>query len=156
MASKKKNQKNTNSSKSKQKAKVSAKPKVVDVEIEVEASSEAEGQPEISENFQSSSEAPPKIEIRFAGSEYLRAQFPKSFEVAETVASDWVNNGNFEGLPIDNPLAQFVASKGLQKAKEVEKKVLESPVTEKIAMKAFEVGLKAQSQIQELKKKLQK
>ncbi len=151
MASKKK----TNQKKKNSKTNLNAKQrlKVVDIDTGIQDSA-SEDRIETEEVHQS--EVHPKMELRFTGSEYLRAQFPKSFEIAETVASDWVHNGNFEGLPIENPLAQFLASKGLQKAKEVEKKVLESPVTEKIAMKAFETGLKVQSQIQEIKKKINK
>lgn len=154
MAVKKKLSKKSKVSRRKQKL------KVVDVDTgiqdgDLESSEESPIEVEASAESATETQSHPKIELRFTGSEYLRAQFPKSFEIAETVASDWVQDGNFEGLPIENPLAQFLASKGLQKAKEVEKKVLESPVTEKIAMKAFETGLKVQSQIQVIKKKLE-
>jgi hypothetical protein len=98
----------------------------------------------------------PKVELSFYGSEILRARFPKPFEVAETIATDWVYDGKFEGLPLGHPLAQFFASQGLQKAKKFEKQILESPVTEKVAMKAFEVGLKAQTIVQEVKSKIGK
>src|ERR1022692_2237540 len=37
-----------------------------------------------------------KIEISFPGSEILRAKMPKPFAVAEKVATEWVNDGNFE------------------------------------------------------------
>lgn len=88
-----------------------------------------------------------KIEISFPGSEVLRAKLPKPFEVAEKVATDWVNDGNFEGLPLGHPLAQVLAAQGLKKAKEVEKKVVASGVIEKVAMQALTFGMKAQQEI---------
>ena len=91
--------------------------------------------------------APEKIEISFPGSEVLRAKLPKPFEVAEKVATDWVNDGNFEGLPLGHPLAQVLAAQGLKKAKEVEKKVVASGVIEKVAMQALTFGMKAQQEI---------
>lgn len=96
----------------------------------------------------------PAVEIRFFGSELLRAKFPQPFDVAEKVASDWVTGGNFENLPIKQPLAQYAAQKGLQRAKEIEKKVLESPVTEKVAMQALTVGLKAQGVFEQIRERL--
>ncbi len=97
-----------------------------------------------------------KVEIKFFGSELIRAKFPKSFEVAEAVATDWVNNGEFDKLPIEHPLAQFAAQKGLHKAKEVEKIVLESPVTEKVAMQMFTAGLKAHSLFEQFRARIKK
>ena len=98
----------------------------------------------------------PKVAIAFPGSELIRAKFPKSFDVAEAVATDWVHGGEFKELPINQPLAQYVAQKGLQQAKEIEKKVLESPMTEKVAMQVFTVGLKAQGLFSQLKSRLKK
>lgn len=97
-----------------------------------------------------------QIEINFTGSELLRAKFPKPFDVAEKIATDWVNDGRFEGLPLGHPLAEYFAAKGLRKAKEVEKKVMESPVTEKIAMNVLTYGMKAQEMIHQLKAKVKK
>jgi hypothetical protein len=97
-----------------------------------------------------------KVELNFYGSEILRAKFPKAFDVAETVASEWIHDGNFEGLPLGHPLAQYFAAKGLKKAKEVEKKVMESPVTEKVAMQALQAGMKAQEFISQIREKVQK
>lgn len=108
------------------------------------------------ENFSSNHHSDPKIEIKFAGSELIRAKFPKPFEVAEIIATDWMNNGRFEGLPLGHPLAQYFAAKGLRKAKEVEKKVLESPVTEKLAMQALTAGMKAQEIITQVRNKVKK
>ncbi len=98
----------------------------------------------------------PKVELNFKGSEILRAKFPKPFEVAEQIATDWVHDGRFEGLPLGHPLAQFFAAKGLRKAKEMEKKVMESPVTEKIAMQALTAGMKAQEIINQVRSKVKK
>ena len=98
----------------------------------------------------------PKVEINFKGSEILRAKFPKPFEVAEQIATDWMHDGRFEGLPLGHPLAQYFAAKGLRKAKEVERKVLESPVTEKIAMQALTAGMKAQEIINQVRDKVKK
>jgi hypothetical protein len=97
-----------------------------------------------------------KVELHFYGSEILRAKFPQAFKVAESVATEWKHDGNFEGLPLENPLAQYFAAKGLRKAKEVEKKVLESPLTEKMAMKALQAGLKAQGLVSQWREKSQK
>lgn len=132
--------------------------KVVDVETgDVTGGAEETIQEPIQASFSESSESSePKIEIKFAGSELVRAKFPKPFEVAETIATDWVNNGRFEGLPLGHPLAQYFAAKGLRKAKEMEKKVLESPVTEKLAMQALTAGMKAQEIISQVREKMKK
>lgn len=100
--------------------------------------------------------AEPKVEINFKGSEVLRAKFPKPFEVAEKIATDWVHDGRFEGIELGHPLAQYFAAKGLRKAKEIEKKVLESPVTEKVAMSALTAGMKAQEIINQVRAKIKK
>lgn len=98
----------------------------------------------------------PKVEIQFAGSEMIRTKFPKTFDAAEKVATDWIHNGKFEGIDLGHPMLSFFATKGLQKAKEVEKKVLESPLTEKVATDLLTAGLKAQGKIAEIKEKLTK
>lgn len=98
-------------------------------------------------------EETPKIEINFKGSELLRSKFPKPFEVAEAVATEWVNGGDFENLPVGHPLAQWAAQKGLTKAKEMEKKILESPALEKVAYQALTLGMKAQSFVGKMKSK---
>lgn len=88
-----------------------------------------------------------KIEVSFPGSEILRAKIPEPFKVVDAIATDWVNDGKFEGLAVGHPLAQVVAASGLRKAKDLEKKVLESGLLEKVATQAFTLGLKAQSEI---------
>lgn len=69
-----------------------------------------------------------KIHIEFPYSELVRAKVPKAFEVAENVAEEWVNDGNFENIPVGHPLAQITVAAGLRKAKEVEKKLEERGV----------------------------
>lgn len=98
----------------------------------------------------------PKVEISFFGSEVLRSKFPKPFEVAESAASSWMNDGDFKNVKIGSPLADALAQKGLQKAKETEKKILTSPVTEKVAMQALTTAMKAQGFAQQLKAKFLK
>lgn len=139
----------------------SEKIKVVDVE---EGIQEPKADGATAEAASQNSEAPkqeaheegPKVEIQFTGSEMIRTKFPKTFDAAEKVATDWVHNGKFEGIDLGHPMLSFFATKGLQKAKEVEKKVLESPLTEKVATDLLTAGLKAQSKIAELKEKLTK
>lgn len=69
-----------------------------------------------------------KVHIEFPYSELVRAKVPKAFEVAENVAEEWVNDGNFENVPVGHPLAQLTVAAGLRKAKEVEKKLEEKGV----------------------------
>ncbi len=108
-------------------------------------SKEGAGQPPLEEGFK----------IVFPGSDLIKNRFPRPFAVAEAVATDWVNDGRFEGLPLGHPLLQYFAAKGLQAAKDFEKKIANSPVTEKVAFKAFEVGLKAQATVGEMKTKIE-
>lgn len=135
--------------------------KVVDVEEGIQesktetATSEA-GEPKTEALKQEAREDEPKVEIQFAGSEMIRTKFPKTFDAAEKVATDWIHNGKFEGIDLGHPMLSFFATKGLQKAKEVEKKVLESPLTEKVATDLLTAGLKAQGKIAEIKEKLTK
>lgn len=138
---------------------------VVDVEEGIQASkeesAEAAGEPQgevkaTETNAETQSEEQPKVEIHFTGSEMIRTKFPKTFNAAEKVATDWIHNGKFEGIDLGHPMLSFFATKGLQKAKEVEKKVLESPVTEKVATDILMAGMKAQGKIAELKQKLTK
>ena len=103
----------------------------------------------------SSASAVNKIEINFPGSEVLRAKFPKSFEAAESVVTDWVNDGKFDEIPeMGHPLAKAALQHGLLKAKEIEKKVMSSPVTEKVTMQAFSYAMKAQNLVNQLKTKV--
>ena len=69
-----------------------------------------------------------KVHLDFYGSELIRQKAPKAMELADTVAEEWVRDGQFEGLPVGNPIAQIVAAKALRKAKDVEKKLEEKGV----------------------------
>lgn len=133
---------------------VTQEPLVPVVEVEsVEASSEIKDEVN---NQEISTQEPEKIEIHFYGSEMIRAKFPKPFDVAENIVTDWVNDGKFEKVDTGHPLADMLTQQGLKKAKEVEKKVMASPLTEKAIMKAFQVGLKAQEIVNQVKSKVQK
>ncbi len=95
-----------------------------------------------------------KVEINFPGSEVLRAKLPNTFKVVDKVATDWVHDGRFEELPLKNPLAQYFVAKGLRQAKTIEKKIMNSPTTEKLAMNVFTAALKVQSTVSEVKNKV--
>ena len=80
-----------------------------------------------------------KVHLEFYGSEVLRQKAPDAFELAQAVAQEWVSDGNFQKLPISSPLAQLVASIGLQSAKRVEKKLEEKGVIS-MAKMGFELA----------------
>ena len=91
-----------------------------------------------------------KVTIEFPYSDILRAQAPKVFDVAERVATDWKNEGDFTDLGIQHPLAGVVASQALAKAKEVEKKL-----DEKGVFTLAKMGLDiAKSQVEQFKNKI--
>lgn len=106
------------------------------------------------ESLEASKDHSHKIEINFPGSEILRAKLPSTFDVADQIATDWVNDGRFEELPLKSPLAQYFVAKGLRQAKDVEKKIMNSPTTEKVAMNVFTAALKVQGAIQQIKSKV--
>lgn len=64
-----------------------------------------------------------KIHLEFYGSEIIRQKAPKVMDLADTVANEWMMDGQFQGLPVGNPVAQIAAAKVLRKAKDVEKKL---------------------------------
>ncbi len=98
-----------------------------------------------------------KVEINFPGSEVLRAKFPQSFKTAENLVSDWVNDGKFEEIPtMGHPLAKAAVQQGLLNAKKIEKKVMASPVTEKVTLQAFSYAMKAQNLVNQMKSKVKK
>ncbi len=91
-----------------------------------------------------------KVKIEFPYSDLLRAQIPKLFDVAEKVATDWKNEGDFSHIGLAHPLADAVAAQALKKAKEVEKKLEEKGV-----FSLAKMGLAlAKSQLKEIKKKI--
>lgn len=132
-----------------------AKAKKVKAEAPVEEHDEEfETEHENIEELEADAEAPAhedRIEIQFRGSELLRARFPKSFELAEEVATQWIHGGDFENLPISHPLGQWAAQRGLLKAKSLEQKVVESPLFEKAAIQILTAGMKAQGFLQKLR-----
>jgi hypothetical protein len=132
---------------------VEAEIKVVEVET-MENNQEQQTQAQ-AEQISAQAEQVNKVEINFPGSEVIRAKFPLPFDIAESVATDWMNDGKFADLPVKHPLAKTMAQQGLLKAKEIETKVLTSPVTEKVAMQAFTYAVKAQSLFKEIKAKVQ-
>lgn len=69
-----------------------------------------------------------KIELNFYGSDVIKKTAPQAFELAEAVAEEWVNDGNFQKLPLNHPLAQLVAAVSLKSAKQIEKKLEERGV----------------------------
>lgn len=69
-----------------------------------------------------------KVHLEFYGSDVLRQKAPQAFDLAEAVAEEWIKDGNFQKLPLTSPLAQLVATVGLQSAKRVEKKLEEKGV----------------------------
>ncbi|MFS4460565.1 hypothetical protein [Bdellovibrio sp. HCB2-146] len=73
-------------------------------------------------------EQPQKVHVEFYGSDIIREKAPKVMELADTVADEWVKDGQFEGLPVGNPIAQMAAAKALRTAKDVEKKLEEKGV----------------------------
>lgn len=74
------------------------------------------------------SEKNEKIRLEFYGSDLIRAQAPEVMKIADSIAQDWVHGGDFDKIPVGNPIAQAVVGKGLRKAKEVEKKLEEKGV----------------------------
>lgn len=107
-----------------------------------------------SENVSASAEAAEKekVKIEFPYSEVIREKAPKPFEVAEKVATDWKNEGDFSDLGITHPMAGMVAAEALKKAKSVEKKLEEKGVFS-IAKMGIEI---AKAQVETIKSKLQK
>ena len=95
-----------------------------------------------------------KVTIEFPYSDVVRAQIPKAFETAETLATEvthqWKTDGDFKNIGLPHPLADMVASQALQKAKQIEKKLEEKGVLS-LAKLGFEA---AKSQFESLKKKI--
>lgn len=103
----------------------------------------------------STEEAAPEkeqVKIEFPFSELIRERVPKAFEVAEKVATDWKNEGDFADLGITHPVAGIVAAQALTKAKEVEKKLEEKGVIS-MAKMGFAI---AKSQVDQIKNKIVK
>ncbi|MEK6774332.1 MAG: hypothetical protein AABY64_10350 [Bdellovibrionota bacterium] len=69
-----------------------------------------------------------KVKLEFYGSDILKQKAPTAFELAENVAEEWVNDGRFEDIPVESPLAKAFATYSLRKAKKIEKKLEEKGV----------------------------
>lgn len=67
-----------------------------------------------------------------------------------------MNDGKFDKVPLGHPLAKVAVQQSLRKAKDLEKRVLESPVTEKVAMQAFTYAMKAQNLVNEIRAKVKR
>lgn len=85
-----------------------------------------------------STEEPQDSRLEFPYSDLLRAYVPEAMKVADKAVTDWKHNGSFMNLGIENPYANMVISTGLQKAKEVEKKLEAKGVLSTVRM-GFEV-----------------
>lgn len=83
---------------------------------------------------ESSTEEPQESRLEFPYSDILRAYVPEAMKVADKAATDWKQDGSFMNLGIENPYANMVISAGLQKAKEVEKKLEEKGVLSTVRM----------------------
>ena len=103
-------------------------PDQVEPEILAEAEMVAEGGPAFGEEPSEGHHHESKIHLDFYGSDLIRMKAPKVMELADTVADEWVRDGQFQGLPVGNPLAQMAAAKALRTAKDVEKKLEEKGV----------------------------
>lgn len=70
-----------------------------------------------------------RIRVNIKGHEVLNIETPeKVVQLVDAVVEDWKTDGSFNGIPLDHPLAKFVATTGLRKAKDVEKKLEEKGV----------------------------
>lgn len=76
------------------------------------------------EEPQDQPEVLPDFRFNFFGAEIIRSRAPKAVELAEKVTGDWLQDGDFSELPINQPIVQFYLGEGLRKAKETEKKVI--------------------------------
>lgn len=83
---------------------------------------------EAAPSFDHTEEKEEKVHLEFYGSDIIRAKAPQVMELADTVADEWVKDGQFQGLPVGNPIAQLAAAKALRTAKDVEKKLEEKGV----------------------------
>lgn len=91
----------------------------------------------------------PRVQLNFYGKDWVKEKAPEAYRSMEIIADEWVKDGKFEGLPVGHPLLQFLASKGLQKAKQVEKKLEEKGVFF-LAKTGVEL---VKSKVQEIRKK---
>lgn len=95
-------------------------------------------------------------QFSFPGNDVLRTRFPKSVALAEAVVDDWINDGNFDELPLKHPLTSALTQKALKKAKSMEQKALTHPALEKAALQALSLGFRVQMKIGEIKGRFSK
>jgi hypothetical protein len=91
--------------------------------VQHETSSPSEPSPEESHDPETE-----KVRLEFYGSELLRDRAPKAFQILDSVATDWKNDGDFKALPVGHPVLQIVAAEGLSRAKKIEKTLEEKGV----------------------------
>jgi hypothetical protein len=87
----------------------------------------------------------PEFKLNFIGSDLIRKVFPKSLDVVEKVAEDWKKDGEFDEIPIPQPLVQFVVGESLRRVKRLEK-----GIEKKIEEVLPEVLIRAQSGIEKV------
>ena len=93
-------------------------------------------------------------QFNFSGSELLRSRFPKTLKLSEVVVDEWLKDGKFENLPIEHPIVEVLAQKGLRRAKELEQQFFQNPRVEKAVIQALTLGFKVQNLYAEAKKKI--
>ena len=99
------------------------------------AKSESDDQKDHDESSQTENDTENnEVKFDFPYSELVRAYVPKAMDVAEKVATDWKKDGSFMNLGIENAYANMAVSLGLQKAKELEKKLDEKGVLSAVRM----------------------
>ena len=63
------------------------------------------------------------ISVKFYGKDYLAKRFPESIAIVDRLANEWIQDGNFEFLPITNVRAKTLVVDGLKWARTFEKKI---------------------------------
>lgn len=99
-----------------------------------EMAADAENTDSQSSDDSSKEESTDEVKLEFPYAELVRAYAPKAMDVAEKVATDWKKDGSFMNLGIENTYANMAVSLGLQKAKELEKKLDKKGVLSAVRM----------------------
>lgn len=111
-------------------------------EADTESAKEAEAK---EEGLKTKTQKGKEFKFHFVGSDLIRKTFPKSLEVVEKVADEWKKDGDFDEIPIEQPLVHFVLGEGLRRAKRIEK-----GIEKKIEEKLPEVLMRAQTGIEKV------
>ncbi len=130
-----------------------SKIKVMDVEKE-KVTSTAPSASKAHEPF--TAQNPDRRKVTFPGSESIRTLQPLLFDLAETIYNDWLDERDFSNLPIRNSQIREKVQSGLLTAKGIEKKLLESPTTEKVLTQVLTYAFKAQETYKNFEKKWKK